>query len=52
MCAQWSIQIFIGGFDETMFIDFVDFDFCYRLKKEGYEILQTPSVIQMVSFHV
>lgn len=35
----------IGGFDETMFIDGVDFDICYRLRKAGYKILQVKSVV-------
>lgn len=34
----------IKGFDEKMFIDSVDFDFCYRLRKAGYFIYQTNSV--------
>lgn len=29
----------IGGFDNYLFIDEVDNDFCYRLKKDGYHIL-------------
>lgn len=35
----------VGGFDEKMFIDSVDFDFCYRLRKSGYKIIQTNQVI-------
>ena len=31
----------IGGYDNELFIDSVDFDFCYRLRKAGYLILQT-----------
>lgn len=34
----------IGGFDESMFIDGVDFDICYRLRKADYKILQVQSV--------
>ena len=30
----------VGGFDETMFIDMVDFEFCYRLRQQGYRILR------------
>ncbi len=30
----------IGGFDETMFIDGVDRDFCIRAKRKGYSILK------------
>ncbi len=35
----------VDGYDSSMFIDFVDFDFCYRIRKAGYKILQIPSVI-------
>lgn len=28
----------VGGFDEEMFIDGVDFEFCKRVKRAGYEI--------------
>lgn len=30
-----------GGFDENMFIDYVDFDMCYMLRERGYKILQS-----------
>ncbi|WP_281522038.1 glycosyltransferase family 2 protein [Dubosiella newyorkensis] len=35
----------IGGFDENMFIDGVDFDICYRLRQGGYKILLIQSVV-------
>lgn len=35
----------IGGFDENLFIDEVDNEFCYRVKKNGYDILEFPSII-------
>lgn len=34
----------ISGFDEVMFIDGVDFEFCDRLEGAGYKILLDPSV--------
>lgn len=34
----------IGGFDEKMFIDGVDFDFCDRARKKGYRILRNNNV--------
>lgn len=34
----------IGGFDEWMFIDFVDIDFCFKLREAGYKILQINNV--------
>ena len=30
----------LGGMDSKMFIDQVDFEYCYRLRKVGYSILQ------------
>lgn len=30
----------VGGFNERLFIDMVDVDFCYRLKNNGYRILK------------
>ena len=34
ICAQ------LGYFDEAMFIDYVDFEYCYRVRQAGYKILQ------------
>lgn len=34
----------INGFDENMFIDSVDSEYCYRLRKSGFKILQVPNV--------
>ncbi|MDB1565701.1 glycosyltransferase family 2 protein [Lacticaseibacillus paracasei] len=36
----------IGGYDESMFIDSVDFEYCYRLRAAGYNILlaQRPTL--------
>ena len=34
----------VGGFDEKMFIDMVDYDICYALKKNGYRIIRVNSV--------
>ena len=31
----------IGGFDDKMFIDHVDTDYCYRLSLSGWKIIQT-----------
>lgn len=31
----------VGKYDETMFIDFVDFEFCYRVRRHGYKVIQT-----------
>ena len=34
----------IGGFDEVMFIDGVDFEFCDRLKDSSFRVLLVPDV--------
>ncbi|GAA2064527.1 glycosyltransferase [Williamsia deligens] len=35
----------VSGYDEGMFIDFVDFDFCLRLRLAGYRIVKDDSVV-------
>lgn len=35
----------VGGFDEALFIDEVDHEFCYRLRLHGYKILRVNSVV-------
>lgn len=35
----------LRGFDEKMFIDGVDFEFCYRMKKNGMNILRVNDVV-------
>lgn len=37
----WEI---VGGYDEWMFIDVVDFEFCAKLRKHNYKILQLNNV--------
>jgi len=34
----------VGGFDEWMFIDIVDFEFCSKVREAGYKILQINDV--------
>jgi rhamnosyltransferase len=34
----------IGGFDEDLFIDGVDWDYCIKLRKKGYKIVRFNSV--------
>ena len=34
----------VGGYDENLFIDEVDHEFCFRLKENGYSILQNNSI--------
>ncbi len=35
----------VNGFDESMFIDGVDFDICMRIRKKGYSIFRVNSVV-------
>lgn len=35
----------VNGFDESMFIDGVDFDYCYRLRDKGKKIIRDNSVV-------
>ena len=34
----------IGTYDESMFIDSVDFEYCYRMRKYGYGVIQVKNV--------
>lgn len=34
----------IGGYDDSMFIDSVDFEYCYRVRKSGYKVIQVRDV--------
>ena len=34
----------VGGFDASLFIDYVDEDFCLRLRRSGYQILEASEV--------
>ncbi|RYM93672.1 glycosyltransferase family 2 protein [Bifidobacterium animalis] len=44
-CTRVSAWKSVSGYDEVLFIDSVDFDFCYRLRKAGYRILQTRAAV-------
>lgn len=39
--AAWKS---IGEYDESMFIDSVDFEFCYRMRTYGYGVIQVSNV--------
>jgi len=34
-----------AGFNELLFIDYVDYDFCFRIRKLGYKVLQKKDVV-------
>jgi len=38
----WKV---LGGFDEMMFIDLVDFEYCKRIIQKGYKVLRINTVI-------
>ena len=44
-CTNVEIWGDLGGFDEFLFIDFVDNDYCKRAKLVGFRILQIPSLV-------
>ena len=46
-CGFTSVSAWkdVGGFTEDMFIDYVDFDFCAKLKLKNYQILRLNSVM-------
>jgi rhamnosyltransferase len=35
----------VGFYDDALFIDYVDADFCLRLQKYGFKILSAPSIV-------
>lgn len=35
----------VNGFDDKLFIDYVDIDYCLKLKKHGYKIQNLPAAI-------
>lgn len=35
----------IGGYDERLFIDFVDHDHCHRLRRAGWRLLQSKTIL-------
>lgn len=43
-CSNLAAWNAIGGYDEFMFIDSVDFEFCYRMRKYGYGVIQVRDV--------
>lgn len=34
-----------GGFDENLFIDMIDYDYCYTMRERGYRIVQNNAVV-------
>lgn len=44
-CTNVKIWESLGGFDEKLFIDFVDNDYCKRIKLSNYRILQLTRLI-------
>jgi rhamnosyltransferase len=35
----------VGGFDESLFIDYVDHEFCLRLRQHGYQVMETTRAL-------
>lgn len=40
-----SIVDKVGGYDSALFIDYVDFDLCLRLRQQGYTVLEIKDVV-------
>lgn len=45
--AMISTKVYkqVGPYEEKLFIDGVDYDYCYRIRKKGYKILQCHDAI-------
>ena len=43
--VKTSVYLEVGGFDESLFIYYVDHDYCFRMLAAGYKIFQTPRAI-------
>lgn len=42
--TKTSCWNYVGKYDSRMFIDSVDFEFCYRIRKAGFKVIQTSKV--------
>lgn len=42
--TRLSVWKKLGGYDESMFIDSVDFEFCYRVRQVGYQVIQVKNI--------
>lgn len=40
-----SKALSLGGFDESLFIDEVDHDICYKAIKAGFKLFKTPDIL-------
>lgn len=40
-----SITKVLGGFDEALFIDEVDSEYCYRAADQGYKVVEFPEIL-------
>lgn len=43
--VKTSVYLEVGGFDEGLFIYYVDHDYCFRILAAGYKIFQTPLAV-------
>ena len=44
--AAWEA---VGGYDEDFFVDYVDFDFCFRCRQHGWEVVQVGGAVMVHS---
>jgi rhamnosyltransferase len=43
--ARCAVLRELGGFEERLFIDFVDHEFCLRLRRHGWLVVEAPDVV-------
>jgi rhamnosyltransferase len=44
--AAWEA---VGGYNEDLFVDYVDFDFCFRCREDGWEVVQACDTVMVHS---
>ena len=44
--AAWEA---VGGYDEDFFVDYVDFDFCFRCRQHGWKVVQVGGAVMVHS---
>ncbi|HVS75741.1 MAG TPA: glycosyltransferase family 2 protein, partial [Steroidobacteraceae bacterium] len=47
--VRLDAAVVVGGFDERLFIDFVDHDFCFRLRRRGFRVLEATDAMLLHS---
>jgi hypothetical protein len=45
MIIRKDVFDLVGGFDEKFFVFYEDVDFCYRVKRAGYQVIYNPEIV-------